>query len=249
MKLPFTYWKAGLSPFPLYLRQRDFRGKSAIKTIPSSAAAKHKSPTATTSNFACSQTGSWDTSLPAAAGAEQVSGRGRAAPPAAGTAPREPLGAGLAAGRRRVCRPGWRRGGGTWRARRGSLLIAGRAAAAGAALGPGPRREGPASPLASRGGGGGGGGGREEGGGGGGGSAAAFPSVVAARLREKRRMSRAVLAWLVLCGSLTAPRLARGERRGRVGSRLSRSRSPSARGPGAGRGRLRRGFSLSAVYR
>lgn len=51
-------------------------------------------------------------------------------------------------------------------------------------------------------------------------------------------MSRAVLAWLVLCGSLAAPRLARGERqgRGRVGSRLSRSRSPSARGPGAGRG-------------
>uniref|UniRef100_A0A669Q7X8 EGF like repeats and discoidin domains 3 n=1 Tax=Phasianus colchicus TaxID=9054 RepID=A0A669Q7X8_PHACC len=114
----------------------------------------------------------------------------------------------LAAGRRRVCRPGWRRGGGTWRARRGSLLVVGRAAAAGAALCPGPRREGPASPLASRGGGGGGG---EEGGGGGGGSAAAFPSVVAARPREKRTMSRAVLAWLVLCGSLTAPRLARGD--------------------------------------
>lgn len=55
-------------------------------------------------------------------------------------------------------------------------------------------------------------------------------------------MSRAVVAWLALCGSLVAPRLARGEGTGTGGDRgvavvreLSQSRSRSARGTGEAR--------------
>ncbi|XP_032297400.1 neurogenic locus notch homolog protein 2-like [Coturnix japonica] len=168
-------WKAGPSSFPGRLRQRDFRGKRAINTRPNSNKTRIPDPHHTK---LCSSPDEVPV-LRRGGGGAGVGAR-LAAPPAAGTAPREPLGAGRAAGRRR--------GGGS-----------GSSSRPGAAPG--------GTSLASRGGGGGGGG--EEGGGGG--SAAAFPSVVAARPREKRTMSRAVLAWLVLCGSLVAPRLARGD--------------------------------------